>query len=414
MRSTKLLILFAFTALLLISPLIYACGSEGETEGTKPQQPDVEIIIGNLTDKTGASANAMSVIDMALADAVRYYNENNNIPGVKLKVVEYDGRYEPSNDIPGYQWLKDRGADLIYTNVPATPITLKHRVNSEKMVLFTPAANRETITPPGYIFVTSTLPEDNAYTLLKWLSENDSDFPEDRPARIGAAGWSTPYNVSLHVAMEEYANVHSEQFEWKGSYTNDLGFNWQSEVEALKDCDYIMLPIVMNNFVKQYREAGYTGKFLGTGAHVSFLGLVTDARLWDKFDGSLFILPAGWWNDDNEMVNLTKEILHEYHPDSAEKIMREGASYIAIDTIYQMLDIIRAAVEEVGPQNFDSEALYNAARSFSQTVEGVERARFGDSKRASIDYLAIYEARAAEKDLFRMHEDWYPVIRSLD
>ncbi len=414
MRGTKLLILLAFIAILLISPLITACGSGGETEETEPQQPDVEITIGNLTDKTGASANAMSVIDMALADAVRYYNENNNIPGVKLKVIEYDGRYEPANDIPGYQWLKDRGADLIYTNVPATPITLKPRVNSEKMVLFTPAANRETITPPGYIFVTSTLPEDNAYTLLNWLSENDVDFPEDRPARIGAAGWSTPYNVSLHVAMEEYANVHPEQFEWKGSYTNDLGFNWQSEVEALKDCDYIMLPIVMNNFVKQYREAGYTGKFLGTGAHVSFLGLVTDARLWEKFDGSLFILPAGWWNDDNEMVNLTKDILYKYHPDSAEKIMEEGASYLAIDTIYQMLDIIRSAVEEVGPQNFDSEALYEAARSFSQTVEGVERARFGESKRASIDYLAIYEARAEEKDLFRMHEDWYPVIRSLD
>ncbi len=400
--------------LLLVLPLLVACGdSEEKTEPTGPvTSPEpVEIIIGNLTDKTGASANALAPIDMALADAVAYYNDENMIPGVKLKVIEYDGAYKPSNDIPGYEWLKERGADLIFTNVPATPISLKSRVNRDKMVLFTSGGNRETITPPGYIFIPAILPEENAYTLLKWVSEKDPDFPTDRPAIIGGAGWSTPYNYALHDAMEEYAEAYPDKFQWAGSYTIDLGFNWQTEIEALKDCDYVMLPIAMVNFIKQYRQAGYTGKFIGSSAQLAFLYSIRDARVWDEFDGTLFVLPSGWWNEDTAIINLTKELLFKNHPDSAEEIMQDGNAYIAIDLINQILEIIAAAVETVGPENFDSQALYDAAQSYSQTVDGVVHASFTETKRTSMDYLGVYEARAAQEDLFRVDEEWYPVVR---
>jgi len=48
---------------------------------------------------------------MALEDLVAYYNDSDLIPGVRLEVVVYDGQWDPARDIPGYEWLRGRGAD---------------------------------------------------------------------------------------------------------------------------------------------------------------------------------------------------------------------------------------------------------------------------------------------------------------
>jgi hypothetical protein len=175
-----------------------------------------------------------------------------------------------------------------------------------------------------------------------------------------------------------------------------------------------MTPVMLVNFVKEYREMGYQGKFLASPAQAAFLGLITDARLWDELDGAYFILPSGWWTDDNYIINRTKELLYANHPDKAAEIMADGASYIAIDGIYQMLDIIGDAVEIAGPEGFNSDTLYKAAQSFSQEVNGVTRASFSPTKRSSIDRVGIYRASGVEEDLVRVQEEWYPVLRSLD
>ena len=93
--STKLgVILLAI--LLVIVPLAVGCGGDDDEETVKTTSENgeisdtVTITIGNLTDKTGPIANALAVIDMALEDMARYFNEQNLIPGVALEVIHYD------------------------------------------------------------------------------------------------------------------------------------------------------------------------------------------------------------------------------------------------------------------------------------------------------------------------------------
>ena len=65
--------------LLLLLPLLVACGGGDDGDDPVNETPtqsdeqenlelkeDVKIVIGNITDITGVSANALSVIDMAL------------------------------------------------------------------------------------------------------------------------------------------------------------------------------------------------------------------------------------------------------------------------------------------------------------------------------------------------------------
>ena len=170
------------TILMLALLLLASCGNNGDTgeeqttikpTPTVTQEP-VIITIGNLSDLTGVSSNAMETINMALKDTVDYYNDQNLIPGVKVEVVTYDGQWNPSNDIPGYKWLKENGADLILTPVSSTAVTLKPYAKKDQMVLFTWAPTEEAVSPPGYVFSpANTLCKYVGYTLLSCVAEND-------------------------------------------------------------------------------------------------------------------------------------------------------------------------------------------------------------------------------------------------
>ena len=343
---------------------------------------------------------------------VDYHNDNNLIPGIELEVITYDGQMNPSRDIPGYEWLRENGADLIFTPIPAVPITLKPRVDSDEIVLFSMTANINEILPPGYVFNLGIIPQYDGYTMMKWIAENDWDYQTKGPAKIGGAAWSEAYSDEVLDAMEKYCAAHPDQFEWEGGFLTHFSFSWPAEVEALKDCDYVYPCIMMKSFVEEYRSAGYTtAKFIGTDTQAAFFDMVDTADLWDEIDGMLFLKFSRWWNEEDEIINLTKQLVHEKHPHNAETIIRSGVGYMATNQIHPMLCIIANAVEAVGPENFNSQALYDAATSYTMSTDSVQRLSFDENKRDAVDAYAMYEARETERDIFRVHEEWYPTIR---
>ncbi|MFC2028217.1 ABC transporter substrate-binding protein, partial [Chloroflexota bacterium] len=356
-KTSSKLGIIVLVILLSVVPLIAACSSSDDDENITPpitsiapsDIPIVEITIGNLTDVTGVSANGMAPINMALDDMVKYYNENNLIPGVELKIESYDGQYDPSKDIPGYEWLLERGADLVFTPVPPTPASLRARVDQDKIMLFTASGNLNDLMPPGYVFSIASIPQWEAPTLLKWIAENDPDFPAGRPAKIGGASWTDGYSASFFGEMEAYAEAHPDQYEWVEGRLTNFSFTWGPEVEALKDCDYVFPNIIMNTFVKEYRAAGYTAKMIGGDPHGAFLDMLGKEDLWDEVDGMYAVRCYTWWNEDVPLMNLAKQLLNDYHPDKAEEVVKSGVSYIAIGPIYIMLELIKETVDAVGP-----------------------------------------------------------------
>ena len=392
-------------------PLAEPTVEQQSTRSPSGNMGEVVINIGHIADLTGVSARSNSIMSMALDDMIEYYNNNNLIPGVKLNVITYDGQYDPARDIPGYEWLMEKDADLIFTMMGGTPQTLKPRVNEDKVVLFAATVDLEELFPPGYVFDLGVIPQYEAYTLLKWIAENDWDYQTQGPAKIGVATWAGGYSEYFLAGMEEYAQAHPDQFEWVGGYITNMSFTWGPEVAALKDCDYVSPCPLMSSFVKEYREAGGKAKLIGSDAQAAFMGLIYDANLWDEIDGMLLVRSVKWWNEEGAQINLAKELIHRNHPDSAQSVIREGSGYLAgINLGIQMIEIITDAVETVGPENVDSQALYNAAEVYSREVDGVKRASFSETKRNSLDYFAIYEARSAEEDLFSVDAQWYPAI----
>ena len=414
--SLVILVLLLFTL-----PIMVGCDGDDEKEpsstatqptGTAEPVEDVVITIGHHVDLTGPGANPMAAIVIALDDMVEYYNSENLIPGVKLKVETYDNQYDPAKDIPGYEWLKEKGADVILSAAPVTATTLETRLAEDQMVLFGLAPDEEALDPPGYVFAGSnSLAKYGSWTLLKWVAENDPDFPKDRSATLGGASWTEGHSSAFFAGAEEYADSHPDQYDWVDGFLTNYTFVWPTEVEALKDLDYVIPPTMITNFAREYGIAGGKAKFIGDQHHLAFLGLVDDADLWDEIDGMQIVTNTRWWNEEGPIVGLAKELLYRYHSeDEAESIIKSGTGYMALSSIFVMLEIIKDTVEAVGPENFDYQALYEAAQSFSFTMDDLEFYTFSETKRAPQDYFGMYEIRAAEKNVFRVVPEWLPAV----
>ncbi len=397
-----------FLVLILLLLVIISCAESDE----KTQSSERVITIGNLTDQTGPAASAMSIIDTSLEDMAHYYNEQNLIPGITFRVVHYDGQYDSALDVPGYQKLKQEGADVIFTGVSSSVMTLKPRLERDEIILFTVAPTSAAVNPPGNVFVPgSPLSEDLSYTLLKWVSENDPDFPQDRSAKVGGAFWAEVYGDMILTGAKEYATTHPEQYDWVDGYLASFSFDWGTEVEGLKECDYVIPPIPMNSFAQQYRNAGGKAKFIGTHAHDAFIDQIDKADLWDEMDGMYFIRASEWWTDeDSSMVKMMGDLLKQNHPGRVDEIRRMGNGYLCGYNFHVMFQIIAEAVELVGPDNFGPQAIIEAAESFSLTIDDVERERLSENERVCINYLTMYELRADGKDLFRVEPKWNPVV----
>ncbi len=416
------------TSLLLLAPVLLGCddddadspltqpmGATPTDESTPanssiPPTEDVVVTIGNLTDLTSVSANAMSYINMSLKDVVGYFNDEDLIPGVELKIETYDEQYDPSKDVPGYKWLKSRGADVIWSAPPPVAPTLKSLTNKDRFPQFAATATMDVLDPPGYTFSLGTIPQYDAYTLLEWIAENDWDYEANGPARIGGAAWSDAYSDAVFGAMSDYAEVYPEQFEVVGFHLIDFTFMWGPQIEDLKDCDYVWLPVPMHIFAKDYRAAGYEAKFLGSDPHAAFMGMIDKGELWDEIDGMLFIRGSQWWTKEGTIIDLTRELVYKNHPDEAESIINTGVGYLAVSQMYQLCNIIRDAAENVGPENVDSTAIYNAAVNYAETIDGIERYSFDENKRFSTNYYVVYAADGERQDLFSAEDEWLPLV----
>lgn len=413
--------------LLLALPLLAACGDDEETNGTaepttEPTAKDVTIKIGLLTDKTGPAAEALIAVDKALDDVVKYFNDNDLIEGAKLEIVYYDTQYDPAKDATGYENLKGKGVDLMCAGVPSSPIVNKPSADKDKMIIFSLTAAQPMYDPPGYVFCINIPADASVYTIMNWLEKNDPNFPTDRPAKVGAVGVKDPYAELLQGGLKAYCDAHSEAYEWvEGFLVDYTTINFASQVDALKNCDYIMPPSTGSDipgFMKQYRQAGGKGRFLGTDAQMAYLDSLVQGAGYEVMDGMVFALPYTWWTEEGEIVELAKQALSEYHSEAeATGLKNSGGAYRGGFTQwYGTISIIADTIKAVGAENFDSEALYNHCVGYSATLDGNKWSYSDDpaasaaKQRTSWAGLGIFEMSAESEDLTRISDGWTPVL----
>ena len=385
------------------------CGS-GENDGK------VTIVLGHISDMTGPAATALVPINNALDDLARYYNDSDLIPGAELKVHHYDARYDPSRDRPAWEWLKARGAKVMLTPLPTTAETLARLSETEETPLWVLALSDVLLDDPGWTLMANLPAGGLIKTLLKWISENEWDWETKGPAKIGSVGWTEPYAAGCRDAVRDYAQAHPEQFEWVGGYLAPMGvLTWSAEVEGLKNADFLWAPTTglgIPTFMNQYLDRGYKTTFIGTDSNVAYRSLIVDAVGWDRLDGMLITLPTRWWNEtQSPIVSLALESLEKNRASRAQEIKDSGIGYVgSFHQFSAFFEILAAAINDVGPENFRGESFYNTAMGFEAQWDTYEKWDLGPGKPWTWNAVGMYEWNKEAADLVRIDDAWYEAI----
>jgi len=389
---------------------IPAVGCGGDDDGGNGK---VTIRIGEMNDLSGPASPACIDPHRALGDLIEYYNENELIPGVELKHSFYDTKYDASRELPGYEWLKERGAEVILAVLYSSAEYIKPFAEDDGIPVFALSSSLPLLEPPfGWAFTIQAPPTEEIITVLQHISDNWTDYPT-KP-KIGWIGAVTAFAAQQQAAAEEYCLAHPDEFEWVAGFGTPVGtMSFSGEIVKLKDCDWIglgLVPTSMGAFLTQLRGQGSEAKLFSQEFIFACWGMVMDAVGIEAIDGSIICSLSGWWSDPFPIIEEARARLYEKYPAEAEKIIHNGIGY-AGSTVQNtfFLEIIRAAVAEVGAENYDGQALYNTARNFSYTFVDFPEWSYSPTKNYPQNDIIIYEVKAAEGNAMAI-TGWIPLL----
>jgi len=405
MRRNWKRVVGCFLAVLVLATLGAGCGEE--------ENGKVTITIGEIDDFTGPAGTYMAILSAGLQDTVRYYNEQGTIPGVEVKFLTYDTRLDPSRDIPGYEWLKERGSDVIIIGIISPGEVLKPFSENDKLPLCDLGTTFPMFNPPGWSFCFNPPIRWNTMTVMKWVSETQWDYSKGVP-KIAYVGWTGPFAIDVQNAMSDYCQNHPDQYEFGGAFLAPSGsVLWSGEIEKVKDCDIIfpgMMSTETSTFLTQYWARGYEAQLIGDSSISAYKGFLVDSLGWDRLDGFLTTECVPWWNEPTPIIQLIEDNLYKYRPGEAEEFIHMGSTYKGgAYNMHAILDIIRLAVEEVGAENFDGQAFYDAAVDYTANWDGCPEFSFTETKRVLAAYNQGYIWSAEAQDLVRA-SDWMPCV----
>jgi hypothetical protein len=400
----------ALACLMVLALVVTLCFGCAEKEGEK-----VTIIIGNLTDQTGVAASVLVPIQLSLDAHVKYVNEEDPIPGVELKTIRYDTRYDPARTIPGYDWLRERGAKVIFTEMADLAELLTFSSKRDKVPVVTASVTEPCYEPPGWVFCLNQDAKHMMFTVMKWISDTWDYEGTGRKPKIGTAGWSMPYGITVRDGAE-YCLDHPDKFDYAGSYLAPSGVvTWAGEVAALKDCDYVVLTtpgaLQPSTFAKEFRDKGYTAKFVGLDSLSAYWDFMLEVVGSEEMDGALIGQTWPLWVHPAPIVDYLKDLAYENHPaDKADSLIYGNCGWISGGSqAYLLVECVRKAIEAVGAENFDGQAFYDAAINFSPVLPGFEEMGWTPTERRIYRYIGMYEYSYAEGD-FVVLQNWVRVI----
>ena len=362
---------------------------------------------------TGPGSPVLIDFTFLLQDLVRYYNEKDLIPGAKIKVLTYDTGADASRYIPAYDWVKERGAQVIVVCLPDAAEMLEPFAERDKLPLAVMPSTETLIDPPGWAFCFSYPPAYAIKSLLKWLSEQPWDYAKG-PRKIGLVSWQESYSVDVEKGVREYCQDHPDKFRYvAGLLTPEDVMTWSGEVRKLEDCDYVVIPNIptaMGTFVREFRAKNKEAVLIGTDAVAAAQDYLVKMCGWEAVDRTLVISFTPLWTESYPLVTQAREILDMYRPEMADRIISSGAGYLGgFHSMYTFFELLRQTVEQAGIQNFDGQAFYNKAVNFSITWEGYPEWGFTQTTRYAVKHTAIYEFHAGLQSLVRV-SGWLPVI----
>jgi len=411
-RTIKLLCMGALALVLLVTPVLGGCGGGGGGG------EETTVVLGWLADETGVSSKAFDEVIMGMNDYMTEMEATDPIPGVRIRFEIYDTRLEYARAPLGYEWLMGQGMSLLLHYDPPEQNALAAAQAEDEMPSLCFCADVQTLkTDWMYAYSVDYISEGKAivdYLVKDWWETRGMT----RPMKIGALVIGDMQSGGQYWSgLQAGSAANPGECELKKQEALRSQTAWASEVNALKDCDAIVVTTVgptSATFLKEVREKGYEGQLVGvTISALGFWTLISSMVPKSGLDGML--IPHAWyvWTDDAPFVSNMSAMLDKHRPSKAA-ILKQGTTWESgWSTAHILAEVVRLAEKNVGAENIDNLAMRDALEQLSLEIEGLPTIGIAGSGGANVlnPYLRMikYDANADE---WNATGDWFYALLS--
>ena len=393
-------VMFCLLALLLVTlPLLAACGDDDEDK--TPAAEEKEITIGGSFPLTGAAAPSVGPAFGSLMDLFKYINEvEGGIDGIKLRLVWADSKYDPATAATAYRRMRDRHHPILWMTYDSDYMLmpLKEMFERDKTpVLVAAVYLPELVTPPGMFFAWRNA-EANQFTgVARWVLQDWEALGGTGRPKLAFMHWDLPFG-------------------WAAKEGG--GYRWAEEhgVDVI-DRTYLPTPLDLRPQLLDLRDKGVDYIYF-SGMTTDVTVLVRDVRatgLWDEIklviDASTepytYLLPVVG-EDAEGLYQVQMDEPWTAGPEVAkahriEAKIREWAGHSpsrldsghGVATKQILTALVRQAVADVGYENLNGEAMYNAFQKLKHvdTLGGYHNVGWGPDKRVGQSGIKIVQYR---------------------
>ena len=365
-KMGKMIALLFLGMLLVTSPGLGGCGGD---EGASVS----EVKFGWLWDVTGRSALGITQMFEGMEDYLRKVSEEDPIPGTRIRLVTYDTHSDTGRVPVGYVWLKGQDVHLMSAS-PQDCELLRARFEVDEIPFFATATVGSLLDCEWLVSMYGPV-EGEIESLMEWIMSNWENYPT-KP-KIGFVALSgVPFFEAQLDTVEAMCQEYPDKFDLIGvEMAPTTTTAWAGEILRLADADFIVPGLAgppLASFVKEARQRGYDGRLIGP--EESFWGtweFIKAGVPAEDLDGILVASYSPWWDDDVAFVREFREYTEKYRSS-----IEAESRYLNVGPIngwamgMMLVDAVRTAVEEVGAENVDSDAVLDGFRNMDNTVDG--------------------------------------------
>ncbi len=326
----KRLLAILMAALMVFSFAACTAKNDGENDGTSVGMytaNNTEFFIGGTGPLTGdASSYGNSVLTGATI-AIEEINAAGGLGGINFKLDIKDDKAAAADAVSGYNALYEAGMQISIGSVTSgSCAAFAEKAAQDNLFFMTPSASAANcIDAPNAFRICFGDPDQGTVAAEQFVKEGYE--------KIGAIyDTSDPYSTGIYEAfkakMAELELAYTEQ-----SFDAENKKDFSTQVEALKDCDVIFLPIY-------YTEAGLIAKAaVAKGCDAVLFGCDGLDGIADQVDESVtntikYITPFDVTSEDENVKSFVDAYTTKYGK-TPDQFAADG--YDAVKVIYEAM-----------------------------------------------------------------------------
>jgi len=356
-----------------------------------PAEKEKVMEVGYISPFTGAGAAQEQISLSAVLDYIRYFNEENRIPGVTVEVLWGDSASSLDRFVSIYERFKARRIPVMMSNDTFGIVPRQSTFERDKIPLLSANPVKEIVYPPHWYYFFRPSWAEQFAAVADYVMEN---WQEETPPKLALIGVDSTFGRQPIPEATDYAESLGIEM-LPAEFVPYVVLDASGQLLRLSDqeADFVYISGLIVTSGPILRDAERLGLF----DQMQFCGLEASAgkRLIEMAgaasDGYFFpkTLPA---IDETEVpgIKLMQDVQMKYHG----KVLREEEYVVGWAEIAVTCEAIRRAVEERGYENVDGSAIKEAFDSIEDfDVYGLVNISYTLEDHRGSTKAALYQVR---------------------